>query len=97
MQNRSSPREHLSGSRCVRCRTGRLSEGTTTMTVERDDVTVVFKGVPARVCDQCGEAYLDGATVDRVHDEFDAAYEAGTIVDVRRWRSEEARSELEHV
>jgi hypothetical protein len=59
------------------------------MTVEREDVTVIFKDVPARVCRQCGEAYLEGATVDRVQEEFEAACEAGAIVDVRRWRAGE--------
>jgi YgiT-type zinc finger domain-containing protein len=63
------------GERCVFCRTGELQEGATTMTVERDDVTVVFKEVPARVCQQCGEAYLEGVTVDRVQEAFEAACE----------------------
>jgi hypothetical protein len=32
------------------------------MTLERDTTTVVFKNVPAEVCQTCGEAYLDAAT-----------------------------------
>ena len=29
------------------------------MTLERDTTTVVFKNVPAEVCENCGEAFLD--------------------------------------
>ncbi len=28
----------------------------------RGEVTIVFKNVPAEVCDNCGECYLDDAT-----------------------------------
>ena len=44
---------------CVFCRTGILREGTCTETLERDNTIIVFKGVPALVCNQCGEAYTD--------------------------------------
>ena len=44
---------------CVLCRTGILREGTTTETLERDNTIIVVKGVPALVCNQCGEAYTD--------------------------------------
>lgn len=84
---------------CVRCQTGRLEQGTTTATIERDETTVVFKDVPARVCRQCGESYLSGDVVDRLQEEFESAYEAGIIVDVRRWRSGtgmDAPSAVEH-
>ncbi|MGZ3610756.1 MAG: type II toxin-antitoxin system MqsA family antitoxin, partial [Ktedonobacteraceae bacterium] len=48
--------------RCVICKQGETQPGTTTMTLERDSTTVVFKNVPAEVCQICGEAYLDAAT-----------------------------------
>ncbi len=46
---------------CVICKHGELDAGTTTVTLERDDVTLVFKDVPARVCENCGESYVDEA------------------------------------
>jgi YgiT-type zinc finger domain-containing protein len=48
--------------KCVICKQGETQPGTTTMTLERDTTTVVFKNVPAEVCQICGEAYLDAAT-----------------------------------
>lgn len=77
----------VSSRTCARCRTGQLEPGTTTMTIEREaaerEHTVVFKGVPALVCQQCGEAYLEGPTLDRVQEEFEAAVEGGTLTQVR--------------
>ena len=52
--------------RCVVCKTGEVHPGTTTLTVERDGMTLVIKGVPARVCGSCSEAYFDEATTKRI-------------------------------
>ena len=43
-----------------------MQPGTTTMTLERNETTVVFKHVPAEVCEVCGEAYIDAATTKRL-------------------------------
>src|SRR5260221_4547534 len=45
----------------VICKHGETQPGTTTMTLERDTTTIVFKNVPAEFCQTCGEAYLDAA------------------------------------
>ncbi len=48
--------------KCLICKHGEIQPGTTTITLEHEDTTVVFKNVPAEVCQTCGEAYLDAAT-----------------------------------
>jgi YgiT-type zinc finger domain-containing protein len=54
--------------KCVICKHEEIQPGTTTMTLERDTTTVVFKNVPAEVCQTCGEAYLDASTTrDLLH------------------------------
>ncbi|HOC30754.1 MAG TPA: type II toxin-antitoxin system MqsA family antitoxin, partial [Armatimonadota bacterium] len=45
--------------KCIVCRQDRTEPGETTVTLERDDLTMVVRGVPARVCPNCGEAYVD--------------------------------------
>jgi len=67
------------------CPPGTLQEGTTTVTMERDGATIVFKEVPATVCDACGEAYLDEEVSQRVSRQAEAAVNAGVEVDVRRY------------
>jgi YgiT-type zinc finger domain-containing protein len=46
---------------CPNCRHGHLEDGNTTVVLERGDATVVFKNVPARVCENCGEAFVSAA------------------------------------
>ncbi len=40
---------------CAICRHGTLEDGRVTVVLERGEATLIFKGVPARVCDNCGE------------------------------------------
>jgi YgiT-type zinc finger domain-containing protein len=66
--------------RCVICKSGEVKPGTTTFTVERDQMTLVLKEVPAGVCQQCGEAYFDEATTRRIEEIAEAAERRGTQV-----------------
>ncbi len=47
--------------KCVICRQGETRLGTATLVLERDDRIVIVKHVPARVCENCGEEYVDEA------------------------------------
>lgn len=84
---RSKPTD---GAQCPMCPAGTLREGTTTLTMERDGATIVFKDVPADVCDTCGEAYIGEDVSARVYEKAEEAIEEdGVQFDVRRWRSKE--------
>jgi YgiT-type zinc finger domain-containing protein len=37
-----------------------------TVTLQRDNTTVIIKGVPAEICENCGEYYLDENTTNQV-------------------------------
>lgn len=63
--------------RCMYCPTGTYHEGTTTLTLERGDATLVVKHVPAYVCPYCGDALLTEAVSKRLDDAMDAAVAAG--------------------
>jgi YgiT-type zinc finger domain-containing protein len=67
------------------CPAGTLQEGSTTVTMERDGAMIVFKEVPADVCNTCGEAYLDEEVSEHVYQQAEAAVEIGVEVDVRRY------------
>jgi YgiT-type zinc finger domain-containing protein len=53
--------------KCDICGNGELMEGTTTMMLQKDETIIVFRDVPAFVCDQCGEAYTDSSVTARLH------------------------------
>lgn len=69
--------------KCIICKYGEIGRGVATVTLERNGVTVVFRGVPAQVCDNCGEEYVDEATTERLLSQAEQAVEAGVEVEVR--------------
>lgn len=52
--------------KCAICKSGETHPGTTTVTMTRGEATIVVKSVPADVCDNCGEYYLDDATSAKI-------------------------------
>ena len=44
--------------KCAICRNGQTVEGHITVVLEREQSTLVFKNVPAQICENCGEEYL---------------------------------------
>lgn len=71
--------------KCVICKQGDTRPGTVTVTLERGRTTLVFKNVPAQVCENCGEAYVDEATTDQLLVAAEAAVKAGVEVEVREF------------
>jgi YgiT-type zinc finger domain-containing protein len=70
---------------CVICKHGETRPGTTTVTLERGGATLAIKSVPARICDNCGEAYVDEGTTSQLLGIADEALRAGVQVDVREF------------
>ena len=64
---------------CVICKHGHTKPGRVRVTLERDGATLVFKSVPADVCDNCGEQYVDSETTARL---LQQAARAGVEVEV---------------
>jgi len=48
--------------KCAICRNGHTVEGHITVVLEREQSTLVFKNVPAKICENCGEEYLSEET-----------------------------------
>lgn len=71
--------------KCVICKHGDTGPGVVTITLERGAATVVFKSVPASVCDNCGERDVDDSTTTSLLDAFDAAADQGVLMDVRQF------------
>jgi len=71
--------------RCVVCKVAETGSGETTVTLERDSTTLVIKGVPAQVCSNCGEAYVNHDVASRLLIEIEEATRQGIAVEVRRY------------
>ena len=46
--------------KCIICKHGDLRPGKISLLLERRNTSFVVKNVPADVCDNCGEEYVDG-------------------------------------
>lgn len=68
--------------KCVICKTGETRAGTVTFTLERAGGLVVFKNVPAQVCDNCGDFYLDTETTQMLLDRANKVLEKGVEIEV---------------
>jgi len=72
--------------KCVICKHGETTEGTTTITLERGTSTIVFKDVPAKICDNCGEKYVDDKITKDLLKKANELIKNGTEVDIRKFQ-----------
>jgi YgiT-type zinc finger domain-containing protein len=70
---------------CLACKHGTLKPGTTTVTVERASTTIVIQGVPADVCDTCGEDYLEASIATALEEVLGRATASGVRFEVRAY------------
>lgn len=70
---------------CVICKHGKTQPGIVTVTLERDECIVIFKGVPAEVCDNCGEYYLSDTVTEQVLQRAELAVNNGAEVEILRY------------
>ncbi len=73
--------------KCVICKNGIIKPGKTTITLDRDEKTFVFKKVPARICENCGEEYLDENTTEHLLDIAESDARQGVQVDIRQYKA----------
>ncbi len=71
--------------KCVICKNGETVDGLVTVTLERDGCTVIFRGVPAEVCDNCGEYYLSEELTDKLLTRAEAAVKSGAEIEILRY------------
>ncbi len=69
--------------KCAVCRQGETRPGTATVVLERDGLTVVVRHVPAQVCENCGEEYVDESAAAAALDSGERAAQEGAAVVIR--------------
>ncbi len=71
--------------KCVICRQAETRAGKATVTLERGSSTLVVKGVPAGVCPNCGEEYVDEKIAAELLKTAEEAARSGVQVDIREY------------
>ncbi|MDP6954774.1 MAG: type II toxin-antitoxin system MqsA family antitoxin [Planctomycetota bacterium] len=67
---------------CAICKHGQTSAGMTTVNLNRGKTCVVIRNVPAEICDNCGEYYLDDDRTAQVLEIADAAAKRQVQIEV---------------
>jgi YgiT-type zinc finger domain-containing protein len=70
---------------CVICKHGSTKPGLVTVTLQRDECTVILKGVPAEVCDNCGEYYLSDTVTETILERAERAITNGAEIEILRY------------
>jgi len=70
---------------CVICREGETRPGFAVVTLTREALTLVVKGVPADICENRGEEYVDDTVAAQLLATLEEAALAGVQVDVREY------------
>ena len=82
--------------KCVTCKTGDLQPQpqpqsvSVSVTVNRQGALLVVEGVPALVCDNCGERYFDDAVSARLLELTEQTLQPGVRLDVRQYQRQAA-------
>ncbi len=71
--------------KCHICNNGETQSGLVTVTLERGNVTLVYKAVPAQVCENCGEEYISSETTASLLLQAEATVGAGVEVEVKAY------------
>lgn len=71
--------------KCVICKQGETHPGLTVVTLQRDDRTLVIKGVPAEICENCGEYYLSDEIAQKLYKQAEESLEHGAEVEIGRF------------
>ena len=71
--------------KCVICKHGSTDVGMVSVTLTRGKTIVVFKDVPAQVCPNCGEYYLESDVSKKLMERASTAVDSGTEVEIVRY------------
>ena len=67
---------------CVICKNGNTKKGKATVTLERNSTVVIIKEVPAQVCQNCGEYYLDEEMAKEVLKRAEQSVKNGSEIEI---------------
>lgn len=71
--------------RCLFCKQGDTHAGRVTVVLQREETVIIFKEVPAEVCENCGEYYLSESITGELLERAEKAIENGAEVEILRF------------
>jgi YgiT-type zinc finger domain-containing protein len=72
--------------KCPICKFGEMKVGFTQVVLTRGNATVIFRNVPAKICDDCGEYYLDEEIAQDVYNRAEKCFSSGQEVAIMEYK-----------
>jgi len=72
---------------CVICRNGTTENGLVSFSMEKNGVIIVFKNVPALVCNNCGDFYLTEETTKILLEKASKTLEKGVEFEIINFKT----------
>ena len=71
--------------KCMICNQAETIPGTTSILLERDQLTLTVNNIPARICPNCGESFADETVTAGILHQAEKMARAGMKVGVREY------------
>jgi YgiT-type zinc finger domain-containing protein len=78
----TSPPNEENTVKCTICKQGDTKPGFATVTLDRAGTVAIIRAVPAEICGDCGEYYLDDDTTRRILGQAEAAAQRRVEVEI---------------
>ncbi len=70
---------------CLMCKNGTTVKGLVNVPIVRDDKIIFFKKIPAEICDNCGEYYLDSTIANEIYEKANERMNEGVEMEVTQY------------
>ena len=71
--------------KCTICKNGITKPGVTVITLHKNGCIIVIKDVPAQICDNCGEYYLDEEVTEKLFKQINSSLREGIEIEVLKY------------
>lgn len=71
--------------RCAVCKNGETKQGKSVITMTSGKSVVVFRNVPAKICHDCGEEYINEDNTKLLLQTADESFKTGAKLDLIDW------------
>jgi YgiT-type zinc finger domain-containing protein len=68
--------------KCAICQNGKTVDGFSTVVLERDQTTLVFRNVPVQICENCGEEYISSSVNKTLLSYAEKEYNRGIFLEL---------------
>lgn len=72
---------------CIVCKNGSTKPGKVTVSVDKGKTVVMIREVPAEICTNCGEEYIDAETMKDLEKLVSNAQKAGLNLAIQQYKA----------